>query len=283
MIGSMTDLGAPASFDALVPAQMARRAEAVGETKAGLPFLTTVVLGILAGSFISLGALFSTAVTAGGGMAPGVGRLLGGLVFSLGLVLVVVGGAELFTGNMLIVIATAARRVAVPRLLANWVIVYVSNAVGAVGTACLVVWSGVLDAGGGVMAERASQIAATKSALPWSQALTSAVLANALVCLAIWMSMSARSLVDKVVAVVPPVTAFVAIGLEHSIANMYFGPVALLRRSWGVDADLATDADLSWASFTWDNIVPVSIGNMIGGGLLVGLVYWFVYLRHDSA
>lgn len=277
------------SLDALVPAAVARKAEDVGVVKTDMAFGRLFVLAVLAGAFIALGALFSTVVTAGGGMAPGISRLLGGVVFSLGLVLVVVGGAELFTGNTLVVIAFASRRVRLVRLLRNWVIVYVGNAVGAVATALLVVLSHRLEAGDGSVGLRALEIASAKNGLKMPDAFVSGILANTLVCLAVWMSMSARSVTDKVIAVVPPVAAFVAAGFEHSIANMYFMPVALFHRLLarpGFWTSTSTTADayraITWQRFVVRNLMPVTLGNIVGGVLLVGLTYWFVYLRQAA-
>jgi formate transporter len=264
------------SFDALLPPDMASKVVQVGVAKASLPLRRLVPLGVLAGAFIGLGANFSTVITADTAISPGIARLLGGLVFSLGLVLVVVSGAELFTGNTLISVAFASRKVTARALLRNWVVVYVANFVGAIATAALVEWSGRLDAGGGTVGARALAIAEGKSALPFGQAVASGVLANALVCLAVWMTLSAHSLVDKVMVIVPPITAFVAAGFEHSVANMYFFPVALFH---GTTAD---QPHLSWGNFIVHNLLPVTLGNIVGGAVLVGLVYWFVYLRPAS-
>ncbi|MCE9622389.1 MAG: formate/nitrite transporter family protein [Actinomycetia bacterium] len=261
------------SLDALLPAAMAAKAEQVGVAKANLPLHRLIPLGMLAGAFIALGANFATVVTAGGGSAPGVTRLLGGVVFSLGLILVVVSGAELFTGNTLIVVAFAGRKVTAAKLLRNWLVVYLSNFVGALATAALVVWSGQLKAGDGAVGARAQAIAETKGSLHFGQAISSAVLANCLVCLAVWMTLSARTLVDKIVVIVPPIAAFVAAGFEHSVANMYFFPVALFSSP--------TTGHVTWQHFLVDNLLPVTIGNIIGGAVLVGLVYWFVYLRGE--
>lgn len=274
----------PPSLDALLPADMATRAEAVGVAKAALPLRRLVPLGVLAGSFIGLGACFSTVATVGvgngGTLDPGLARVLGGTVFALGLVLVVVSGAELFTGNTLIVIAAASRKVSIGRLLRNWGVVYLANFVGAAATALLVAASGRLDAGDGALGTRAVGIAAAKSSLDIGEAVVSGVLANALVCLAVWMTLSARSLVDKVVVIVPPIAAFVAAGFEHSIANMYFFPVALFHGALH-DGVVLPDT-VTWRGFLLDNLLPVTIGNIIGGAVLVGLVYWFVYLRPTS-
>jgi formate/nitrite transporter len=261
-------------LDALLPPAMAAKAEQVGVTKASLPLQRLVPLGVLAGAFIALGANFSQVITADTGLSPGIRSLLGGLVFSLGLILVVVSGAELFTGNTLIAIAFAGRKVRAARLLRNWGVVYVANFVGAASVAALVHWSGRLDAGKGELGARVLAVAEAKGSLAWGNAFVSGVLANALVCLAVWMTLSARTIVDKVVVIVPPITAFVAAGYEHSIANMFFFPVALLH---GTDAD---HPHVTWADFLWHNLVPVTLGNVVGGAVLVGLVYWFVYLRH---
>jgi formate/nitrite transporter len=284
--GTTTSPPAPVSLDALVPAAIARKAEDVGVAKAEMDATRLFSLAVLAGAFIAMGALFSTVVTAGGGLAAGVARLLGGMVFSLGLVLVVVGGAELFTGNTLVVMAFASRRIRLGRLLRNWVIVYAGNIVGAVATAMLVVLSRRLESGDGTMGVRALDIATAKTSLHVFDAFVSGILANTLVCLAVWMSMSARSVTDKVVAVVPPVAAFVAAGFEHSIANLYFVPVALFLRLFARDgfwtATSTTSDDyrsITWWRFLDHNLIPVTLGNIVGGAILVGLVYWFVYLR----
>jgi formate transporter len=271
---------AQAPGDALLPPDMARRAEDAGVTKAALGLFRLCTLAVLAGAFISFGALFSTVVTADPGLSPAVARLLAGLVFSLGLVLVVIGGAELFTGNALIVMAFANRKVTARALLRNWGIVFVGNFAGALGTALLVVWSGRLDAGGGAIGQRAVAIAEAKSALAFAPAFFSGVLANTLVCLAVWLTLSARSVIDRIAAVILPISAFVAAGFEHSVANMYFIPVALLHRRWAVSPGGLPPSDhLSWTAFGGRNLVPVTLGNVVGGAVLVGLVYWSVYLR----
>ena len=278
--------------DALLPPDVARRAEDVGVSKVTMPTESLFVLAVLAGAFISLGAVFSTVVTAGGGMAPGPARLLGGVVFSLGLVLVVVAGAELFTGNALVAIATASRRVRVRALLRNWLIVYVGNFVGALLTTVGVVWSGIYERGDGAVGLRALDIAAAKTSLAADEAVILGVFANALVCLAVWLSLSARSVSDKILAVTFPVAAFVAAGFEHSIANMYFIPAGLFLRAWAPASFWAATgtgpgdyATVTWPDFLIGNLLPVTIGNIVGGAVLVGLVYWFVYRRgraHDE-
>jgi formate/nitrite transporter len=262
---------------------MALRAEQVGESKAAADTATTFVLAGLAGAFIALGAAFSTVVSAGGGVSFGVSRLLGGVAFSLGLILVVVAGAELFTGNNLIVMAWASRRVSTARLLRNWALVYVGNLVGALATAALVFAAREYRFGEGAVGRQALAIATAKSGLGFGQAIALGALCNALVCLAVWLSYSARTTTDRILAVVPPITAFVAIGFEHSVANMYFLPLGLFVKSDGAwvasQPDLPDLSGLTWGSFVGDNLVPVTIGNVIGGALMVAAVYWFVYLR----
>jgi formate transporter len=266
---------------------MARKAERVGEAKAALGAANTFALGVLAGAFIALGAIFATTVTAGGTDLPyGVSRLLGGLAFSLGLILVVVAGAELFTGNNLIVMAWASRRVSTARLLRNWALVYAGNLAGSLATVGILFASKQYTFGKGAVGEQALAIATAKTGYGFGQAIALGILCNALVCLAVWLCYGARSTADKILAIVPPIAAFVAAGFEHSVANMFFVPMGLLVKSDHafVAAHTAPDglAHLTWGRFLWANLLPVTIGNVIGGALLVGAVYWFVYLRPSA-
>jgi formate transporter len=264
-------------LDALPPPEMAQKAEDVGVTKAGLDTATTFALSVLAGAFIAMGAVFATTATAGGGDLPyGVSRLLGGLTFSLGLILVVVAGAELFTGNNLIIMAWASRRVSTVRLLRNWGIVYVGNFAGAITTAALLYLGKQYELGGGAVGAQAVSIAATKTGYGWWQAFVLGMFCNALVCMAVWLCYSARSTADKVLAVIPPIAAFVAAGFEHSVANMYFIPYGLFVESTEAFPDVP---DLTWSNFLWGNLAPVTLGNIVGGAFMVGAIYWFVYLR----
>jgi formate/nitrite transporter len=267
---------------------MARRAEYLGVRKAEAPLLATFTLAILAGAFIALGAVFATTVAAGtsGALPFGVARLLIGLVFSLGLILVIVGGAELFTGNNLIVMAWASRKVRTAALLRNWVVVYLGNFIGSVATAGLVVLSRQYTFGGGSVGAAALSIAAAKVGFSFVQALALGVLCNALVCLAVWLSFSARSTVDRIAAIVFPIAAFVAAGFEHSIANMYFVPVALFMKTFDPAFVTASGVDvgrLTWSAFLTANLIPVTLGNVLGGSLLVAVTYWFVFLRETQA
>ncbi|MCA8914501.1 MAG: formate transporter FocA [Planctomycetes bacterium] len=273
------------SLDALLPLDMAHKAETIGVKKAAIDGLSMFALAVLAGAFIGMGALFATTTWAGGGLPFGVSRLLGGVVFSLGLILVVIAGAELFTGNNLIVMAWAAKQVSSKRLLRNWVIVYAGNFVGSIATAALVVLSGQYQLGGGVVGAKALAIAEAKCQLDFVPALFLGVLCNALVCLAVWLSFSARSATDKVLVIVPPIAAFVAAGFEHCVANMYFIPMGLFIKQFAPDvfwsaANTSPDAfpALTWAGLG-RNLLPVTLGNILGGSVLVGVVYWFIYLR----
>lgn len=280
------------TLDSLLPPEMAHKAEQAGIKKAGLGLVQTLVLAVLAGAFIALGAMFATTVSAGGGLPFGVTRLIAGLAFSLGLILVVVAGAELFTGNNLIVMAWAGRKVGTLRMLRNWGIVWTGNFVGALGTVALMFIGGQYLFGGGAIGAAALSTAEAKAGLDLMQAVALGILCNGLVCLAVWLTYSARSTTDRILAVIPPVTAFVAAGFEHSVANMYFIPMGLSIKAaapdsfWSEIGKTAADyPDLTWGNFFVHNLIPVTIGNIIGGALLVGAVYWFVYLRRrpDSA
>jgi formate/nitrite transporter len=262
---------------------MARRAEDVGAAKAALDAPRTLVLAVLAGAFVALGGVVATVALSGAGAAPwGAVRVLAGTVFSLGLILVVVAGAELFTGNALIVMAWASGRVGTGALLRNWALVLAGNLVGAGATAALVAAGGTHRLGNGALGATALALARAKLELGFGQAIALGILCNALVCLAVWLTLSARTTTDRIVAVVPPIAAFVASGFEHSIANMYFLPFAWLVIH--VDPSFAGahgvgPGAVGWSAILVRNLLPVTIGNVIGGAGLVGAVYWFVYLR----
>jgi formate/nitrite transporter len=269
-----------AGMDAFAPAEIAALVETRGVAKANAPFVATFVLGVLAGAFIALGAVLATMIGTSSELGFGVTRWLSGIGFSLGLILVIVAGAELFTGNNLIVMSVVSGKVPVARLLRNWGIVYVGNFVGALSVA-LFVWLGNWEAQDeGAVGVTALSIAAGKASLPFWDVVWRAVLANALVCLAVWLATGGRTIVDKVFAIVFPISAFVASGFEHSIANMYFIPVGLLLQRDLPAGDRPPGLDL--AGFG-TNLAAATIGNIVGGAVLVGLVYWFVYLRPRNA
>lgn len=273
-------------LDLLLPHEMAQKAEEVGVSKANMGLEKTLTLAVLAGAFIALGAVFSTVVTAGSTLPYGVTRLLGGTVFSLGLILVILGGAELFTGNNLIVMAWANGRISTAKVLRNWLLVYLGNTVGAVSIAVLIFFSGHYLAGNGAVGLNMMNIARAKSEIHFSNAVALGILCNILVCLAVWLCFSAKDVTGKILAILFPISAFVAAGFEHCIANLYFVPLGLLLKDFGGDgfwtaihASPEQYGGLNLANFLWNNLLPVTIGNIIGGAVLVGMVYWFVYLR----
>ncbi|MEX2524182.1 MAG: formate/nitrite transporter family protein [Gammaproteobacteria bacterium] len=259
------------TIDAYTPQQIAELVNSVGIKKAGLPLLQLITLGVLAGAFIAFGGMFSTLVITDSTLGFGPTRLLGGIAFSLGLILVIIAGAELFTGNNLIVIAWAERKITTTRLLNNWVIVFLANFIGALASAWFVSMSGSLDIGGGAVAETAANIARAKVNLDFSEALIRGLLCNALVCLAVWLSYASHDASGKILAIIFPISAFVALGFEHSIANMYLIGVVIFEGDAGI-----TFNDLLF------NLVPVTIGNIIGGSIFVALVYWICYLRDSQ-
>jgi len=278
-------IGKVATSDAHSPAAMAQKAETVGVTKGKLDTLTTILLGILAGVFIGLGAMFCTVVTTDTGLGFGLTKLLGGLAFSLGLILVVIAGSELFTGNTLITMSWISGRISFACLLRNWGLVYFANLAGALSLAGLMFYTYQWTFNGYGVGANALLIANAKVNLSFGSALARGILCNALVCLAIWLCFSARTVVDKILAIVFPITAFVAAGFEHSIANMYFIPMGMLMA--GQPAVLAAAgvtaggiANLTWMGFV-GNLVPVTIGNIIGGAILIGAIYWLAYLRRE--
>jgi formate transporter len=286
-------------IDALLPQEMATRAETLGMRKAEMPFLKMFMLAVLAGAFIALGAIFSTTVAAGGlsfttpdgsvmyntGLPYGMTRMWMGLAFCLGLILVVIGGAELFTGNNLIVMAWANGKVTGRALLRNWMIVYLGNFAGSIGTVALMFFTRQHTFGGNAVGIAALRTGVTKVDFDFIQAIALGMLCNALVCLAVWLTYSARSTVDKILAIIFPITAFVAAGFEHSIANMYFIPYALSIKYFDPEfvatvGDKVPNLDLlTWQAFFMKNLIPVTIGNIIGGAVLVATVYWAIFLR----
>ena len=263
-------------LDAYSPSQVAAKVTTVGVTKCAMPVLQTFVLAVLAGAFIAFGAMFYTLAVTGNSAGFGATRVFGGLAFSLGLILVVVGGAELFTGNNLIAMAWAGRKVTTRLLLRNWFWVYLGNLVGSLGSAVLFYLSGCLGLGDGAVAATVVKIASAKTSLPFDEAIVRGVLCNTLVCLAVWLCMAARSVVDKVVAIVFPITAFVALGFEHSVANMYLIPIGML--SAAAFPEITAAPTLNVGGFL-HNLAAVTLGNIFGGSVLVALVYYFVYIR----
>jgi formate transporter len=289
--GNGTPGAATSSFDELIPAEMANKAQATGIKKASMDFISTFALAVLAGAFIALGCIFFTVSQTTGGVALnyGLSRVIGGIAFCLGLILVIVGGAELFTGNNLIVMAWASRQISTWRVLRNWAIVYIGNLCGAVATALFVFWGHQYEFAKGAVGVTALNIGLTKVGFGFWQALILGILCNALVCLAVWLTYSARTVMGRIMAIIFPIAGFVAAGFEHCVANMYFIPYSILVHAGGSDAfwtNAGVTADayskLTWANFFVKNLIPVTIGNIIGGVVLVALVYWVVYLRGNT-
>lgn len=280
-------VGKITAVDDLPPPKIAEKTEAAGVTKGKLNTLSTVLLGILAGVFIGLGAVFCTVVTTNSGLGFGMAKLLGGLVFCLGLILVVVAGAELFTGNNLIVLSWLSGRTSFTQLLRNWVLVYFSNFAGGLILAGLMFATRQWTLSSYAVGANALLIANAKVNLSFGEALARGILCNLLVCLAVWLCLSARTTAGKIVAIIFPITAFVAMGFEHSIANMYFIPMGIFLSNQPAVLEAAKVTADGIANLNWigcfANLVPVTIGNIIGGALLVGVVYWVAYLRQERA
>jgi len=258
------------TFDAYSPREIAGRVKEFCVVKAQLPLLSLAMLGMLAGAFIGLGALMFTLVASDSTLGFAASRLAGGVGFSLGLVLVTVAGAELFTGNNLLAMGWADGCIRTRQVLRNWLVACIANFVGAAGLALLVWLSGHADMNGGAVGRAAVRIAMAKTQVPIAEAFFRGVLCNVLVCMAVWMALAGRNVADKVVAIVFPITAFVAAGFEHSIANMYFLPLAMLLGAPIGAAEMAR------------NLVPVVAGNLVGGSVLVALVYYVIYIRDST-
>ena len=255
------------ALDAYAPAKIAERVATAGVAKATLSLVPLFTLAVLAGAFIALGAMFYLAVVYQFGPPPGAGKLVGAIAFSLGLLLIVVGGAELFTSNNLIILARCDGLIGTSALLRNWGVVYAGNLAGAAATAVMVSFSGILGPDSSTFAEQVRQVATAKIALPWDQAFMRGVLCNTLVCLAVWLCFACHRVTEKAVAIVFPISAFVTLGFEHSVANMFFLPLGVLA---GLPPDAAGIAG---------NLIAVTAGNIVGGAGFVGVVYWIIYRR----
>jgi formate transporter len=257
--------------DAYPPLEIAHRIERIGVVKARTNTLTLLALAVLAGAFISLGALFFTVVITKSTLGFGLTRLIGGLSFCLGLILVVIAGAELFTGNNLIAMAWASKLIRTREVLRSWLIVYVGNVIGCLATVLLVYWSNIANLSDGAVGEVAINIAKSKANLSFLEVFTRGILCNALVCMAVWLAIGARSVTDKVLAIIFPITAFVTMGFEHSIANWFFLPFGYALDTQGF---ISVDGAVR-------NLIASTLGNIVGGTLLVSGVYWVAYLRNE--
>jgi formate transporter len=267
--------------DAYVPAQMAKRAEASAIRKANRDFISAFFLAVQAGSFIAFGAALYTSVIHDSALGAGLTKLVGGMTFSLGLVLVIIAGADLFTGDTLMVMGCLTGKIKIRQMLRSWLFVFFGNLTGALAVVAMVHCSGHWQGNGGAIGAKALAIANAKVNLPFTQAFCSGMLCNILVCLAIWLCYSSRSVSDKILSILFPITAFVAMGFEHSIANMYFIPAGLVLKHNPEIVELLQGTDLSNLTLRGfaGNLLPVTLGNMIGGAIFVGTIYWILYLR----
>lgn len=264
----------------LTPAEIAKSTVGIGKTKAAMPGMKIFLLGILAGMFISLAGLGANTVSCTVENAS-IAKLLGACVFPGGLAMVVVAGGELFTGNTLMIMAALEKEIRVLHMLRNWVIAYFGNLVGAVLVAAMACYGGQYNLFGGALAATTIQVASNKVALDFGKAVLLGILCNFLVCIAVWMSFGAKTLSGKLLMVYMPVMLFVLSGFEHSIADMYYIAAGLFAKISYPDvaAEIAGAANLNIATMFTRNLIPVTIGNIIGGSGLVGCIYWSVYLR----
>jgi formate/nitrite transporter len=269
------------NFNAYSPAEIQDAIEKVGVKKANMPFLPSFMLAVVAGGSIGLGALYYTIVASDADLGFAATRVVGGLVFSLGLAIVLVGGAELFTGNNLIVMAWASGKISTREVLRNWAVVYCGNLVGSLGLVVLVFLSHHLDMNGGRIGLSILNTAVAKISPDVATLFFKGILCNVLVCMGVWLAYAGRSVTDKIVGLILPISAFVAAGFEHCIANMYFLPLAWLLTATGkVPAGL--DVSVITIPGIVHNLVPVTLGNIVGGAGLVGFVYWTIYRKGVS-
>ena len=262
-------------------------AQTVGVAKATSPWLSVFVLGILGGAYIGFGGLLSTTATfdAAAKIGTGLTRLVSGAVFSVGLMLVVIAGAELFTGNNLMVSSVMSREISFGRMMKRWGLVFAANFVGSILITLLFYYSGLWKTADGALGVAAIKVAYNKVNLTFGEALWRGIGCNWLVCLAVWMALSARQTIGKIFAIFFPVMAFVALGFEHCVANMYFIPTGILFvQKLSLPAIAGIDpGTINWVNFLWKNLLPVTIGNILGGAVFVGMSYWGAYLRPARA
>jgi len=259
------------------PPETAQALCAVGNKKTNLPIAKMFILAMFAGVYIGFGAQLMTTVKVGlaDALGSGFAAFLGGAVFSVGLMLVVIAGAELFTGNNLITVACCHKKASVGGLLKNWIVVYTGNFVGSILLALIVFGGFYAYRDPGAMGSLALNVANAKVNLGFIEALCRGILCNWLVCLAVWLAVSSKDNIGKIFACFFPIMAFVAMGFEHSVANMYFIPMGIFLKDF---AGLTASASLTWTGFV-QNLIPVTIGNIIGGAFFVGILYWYVYLQ----
>ena len=266
--------------DALGPAEIEAKAETLAVGKAGMAGAKCFVLAMLAGAFIAFGATYFLVFLGDSAVPFAAQRMVGGICFSLGLVLVLCCGAELFTGNMLMVTGLASKKIKLGGLVRNWVIVWLGNLVGSLIVVALIYWCGVGAMNGGAVGDAMVSVAVGKVTPDWLVLMAKGIMCNVMVCLAVWIGFSARTVVDKVLGIMLPISFFVAAGFEHCVANMFFLPTGLLMKSAGFGAAVANAGALDVTAILY-NLSAATVGNIIGG-VLIGLAYWFVYARYSA-
>lgn len=262
--------------DQLAPAEIEQKAEDLGVSKTSMSFRQSFMLSIMAGAFISMGAMFFLLVSGDPGLPFAAQRVLGGILFSLGLSLVVICGAELFTGNTMIVMTACSKRITWGAVLKNWVVVFIGNFVGAIIMVGVVYLANFQAMNGGIVGNTIVSVAAGKMSPDWLTLFAKGIMCNFLVCLAVWIAYAGKSVVDKVFGVMFPIAAFVACGFEHCVANMFFLPFGILLASVGIDPGTVDPSLVTWsgALWNWSATVP---GNIVGGALFVGMAYWVAF------
>lgn len=277
----------------LTPAEIAVATIQNGIKKTKLPALKQFILGILAGAFIAFASEGSNMAAFNLFAKPetyGLGKAIAGAIFGTGLMLVIVAGGELFTGNTMIIAGVFDGKVKLNAMLKNWFFVYVGNFVGSVFLAYMMTQSGLFNSGANVLGAQTIKIAVYKTSLEFMPALYLGIMCNWLVCLAVWMSTGANDIVGKLMAIFFPIWLFITSGFEHSVANMYYIPAGIMAKAnpaWAAEAlkyGVTPEklAHLNWGTFVFNNLLPVTLGNIIGGGLFVGGVYWFTYIRNSN-
>lgn len=273
------------SFEHLSPILLVEKVEQTSFNKTQQSMKAGLVNAIIAGVFIGLAFVFYISVTAGGGSLPyGLSKLIGGFCFSVGLLLVIVLGGNLFTSSVLNITARASKKISTRQMFKHWVLVYAGNFIGALMLIGLMIGAKHYDSGHGLLGLGYLQTAMAKLSHAPLQAFFLGIMCNILVCLAIFMAHAGKSLTDKLVAVFFPVALFVAAGFEHCIANMFLIPMAIITKD-SASADFWVNsglnpmqfADLTWSQFFFTNLIPVTVGNIVGGAIFVGLTFWFVY------
>ena len=268
--------------DCVAGAAIEAKGETVAEGKCKLEPARCFILAILAGLFIGLGALLMTYVKSDGNLSFAVSSVLGASCFSLGLIMVVVGGAELFTGNNLMVMGALSKKVTWGAVLKNWVIVWVGNFVGSLILVGIVAGANSAGMNGGEVGSMMMTVAAGKISLPASTIIFRGILCNLLVCMAVWMGFAGKTVIDKIFTCIFPVMAFVAMGFEHCVANMFFLPMGIIAKSMGVAYTGSANIDaLTWGGAFY-NIGFATIGNIIGGAIFVGVLYWLAYAKREK-